>query len=383
MAIAASGRYCYASARGIHMQERDTGNDPGSPPGNSEDVWTYRGYRLSPGDFVTSMVHFYRGEVSRSNTWRMRIDATTNWAVVTTAAILTFAFSAAEHSHAVILLGLLLIGLFLVIEARRYRYYELSALRVRLMETDFFATMLKPPFSPHEEWAARVVDTLLTPQFPISFWEAIGRRLRRNFIWIYSIFGLAWVLKLLLYPTESYSIGILFQHARLGFIPGEAVVAMMVFFYACVFAVALFTSGLRASPGEVLSHEQVLGGDILRGLAKAAAEIPFGLRREQLVIIITEKASTVSEQLLTVLKRGVTGLQGTGMYTGTARSVLFCAVSPSELSRVKAVVYEADPNAFLVVNPTQEVLGGGFGDLRPKWKKKMKDERPAGTDEAD
>jgi uncharacterized membrane-anchored protein YitT (DUF2179 family) len=54
------------------------------------------------------------------------------------------------------------------------------------------------------------------------------------------------------------------------------------------------------------------------------------------------------------------------MYMGTARSVLFCAVSPSELSRVKAVVYEADPNAFLVVNPTQEVLGGGFGDLRPK-----------------
>ncbi len=38
---------------------------------------------------------------------------------------------------------------------------------------------------------------------------------------------------------------------------------------------------------------------------------------------------------------------------------------------MKAVVYDADPNAFLVVNPTEEVLGGGFGDLRPKWRKKM------------
>jgi len=353
------------------MPESEMGNGPSSTSESYDDVWSYRGYRLTPGDFVTSMVHFYRGEVSRSNTWRMRIDATTNWAVVTTAAILTFAFSAGEHSHAVILIGLLLIGLFLVIEARRYRYYELSALRVRLMETDFFATMLKPPFHPHEEWAARIVDSLLTPQFPISFWEAIGRRLRRNFIWIYAILGLAWVLKLLLYPAEAYSFELLLQHARLGFIPGSVVVAGIASFFAFIFALAIFTFGLRSAPGEVLTHEEVLGVKLLRGIAKAAVEIPFGLKRDQLVIIITEKATPVSERLLSLLRRGVTGLQGTGMYTGAPRSVLFCAVSPSELSRVKAVVYDADPNAFLVVNPTEEVLGGGFGNLRPKWRKEM------------
>ena len=46
--------------------------------------------------------------------------------------------------------------------------------------------------------------------------------------------------------------------------------------------------------------------------------------------------------------------------------MLFCAVGRSETSLVKSVVYGADPNAFLVVNPTEEVLGGGFGDLRPR-----------------
>ena len=89
--------------------------------------------------FVTQMAHLYRGEVARSNIWRIRLDSTTNWAVVTTAAVLTFTFSAVTNPHIVILMSLVLVWLFLVIESRRYRYYELSALRLRLIETQFFA----------------------------------------------------------------------------------------------------------------------------------------------------------------------------------------------------------------------------------------------------
>ncbi|MCV5824980.1 DUF2270 domain-containing protein, partial [Escherichia coli] len=49
--------------------------------------------KLQPAEFNTAMVHFYRGEIQRSNVWRNRLDATTNWAVITAGATLSFVFS--------------------------------------------------------------------------------------------------------------------------------------------------------------------------------------------------------------------------------------------------------------------------------------------------
>ena len=61
--------------------------DPGKDmPPPREPVWNFRGYRMQPAEFNTAMVHFYRGEVQRGNTWRTRLDNTTNWAVLTTGA---------------------------------------------------------------------------------------------------------------------------------------------------------------------------------------------------------------------------------------------------------------------------------------------------------
>ena len=111
----------------------------------AEPVWTYRGYHLRASEFTTAMVHLFRAEVQRANMWRQRLDATTNWAVITTGAAITIAFSRGETEQSVIILNTVLVTLFLYIEARRYRYYELWSYRVRLMETDFFATMLVPP----------------------------------------------------------------------------------------------------------------------------------------------------------------------------------------------------------------------------------------------
>ncbi|MBT7075664.1 MAG: DUF2270 domain-containing protein, partial [Anaerolineae bacterium] len=99
---------------------------------SEEPVWTYRGYELHSGDFNTALVHLFRAEVSRANVWRQRLDATTNWAVITTGAVISLAF-AQEVSHLVILLNLLLVTIFLIIEARRYRYFELWSSRIRMM----------------------------------------------------------------------------------------------------------------------------------------------------------------------------------------------------------------------------------------------------------
>jgi len=98
--------------------------------------------KLAPAEFNTAMVHFYRGEIQRSNIWRNRLDATTNWAVITAGATLSFVFSSPDNPHFAIPINTILVSIFLFMEARRYRYYEVWANRVRVLETGYFAPML-------------------------------------------------------------------------------------------------------------------------------------------------------------------------------------------------------------------------------------------------
>ncbi len=210
--------------------------NPGAPPpegdipdSDSEFVWSFRGYRLKASEFTTAMVHFFRAEVTRANVWRTRLDATTNWAVITTGAAISYAFTQ-TGSHFVILLNILLVTIFLAIETRRYRYYELWSYRVRLMETDFFAPMLVPPFHPSPDWAETLSESLLHPSFPISHLEAAGRRLRRNYLYIYGIVGAAWLAKLWLLPAPANSFDALIERAAIGNISGVVILSMAVFF---------------------------------------------------------------------------------------------------------------------------------------------------------
>ena len=233
------------------MSAKSPPPDESSPAGNDpetssdaaplpEPVWTYRGYQLRASEFTTAMVHFFRAEVQRANVWRQRLDMTFNWAVVTTAAALSFAFGGAGN-NAVIILDLLLVTLFLYIEARRYRYYELWSYRVRLMETDFFAAMLVPPFHPAPDWAETLAGHLLHPAFPISAWEAFGRRLRRNYLWIYAIILLAWMVKVSLQPVAIKSWTGFVARAAIGGLPGEVVSIIVGLSFVALVIVSVLT----------------------------------------------------------------------------------------------------------------------------------------------
>ncbi|HQA69792.1 MAG TPA: DUF2270 domain-containing protein [Aggregatilineales bacterium] len=337
-----------------------------------EPVWKYRGYEIGPREFSNAMVHLYRGEVSRANVWRQRLDSTTNWAVITTGAAFSLAFSSELISHAVIILSNLLVTLFLYIEARRYRYYELWSYRIRLMETDFYAGMLVPPFRPAPDWAETLAENLLHPRFPISMWEALGRRLRRNYLWIYFILGAAWLFSVTLRPEPISSVEELFQQARLGYIPGEAIVGGGLLFYGTMLAIGLLTRGLTEATGEVLprytSLRKTLRGVLPRQGQEASGDRwawfrPSKRRQQLLSQIITDHPSEVSERIMSEMARGVTNLRGTGMYTGEERSVLLCAITVTEVAHLKDVVAEVDPHAMIIVVPAQEVLGKGFGEL--------------------
>ncbi len=227
--------------------------EPPKPQDSSsaDAVWTYRGYKLRAGEFNTAMVHFFRAEVSRANVWRTRLDATTNWAVVTTGAAISIAF-AETGNQVVILLNMLLVTMFLAIESRRYRYYELWSSRVRLMETDFFAAMLVPPFQPSPDWAESLAENLLHPHFPISNAEAIGRRLRRNYLWVYATLLVAWLSNLILSPYVATTSQEILARAAVGPIAGFFIFMYVFCFLAGLVVLSVATLGLQQASGEVL-----------------------------------------------------------------------------------------------------------------------------------
>jgi uncharacterized membrane-anchored protein YitT (DUF2179 family) len=76
--------------------------------------------------------------------------------------------------------------------------------------------------------------------------------------------------------------------------------------------------------------------------------------------IITAQPYAIADRVLADMGRGVTGWTGTGMYSGETRHILFVAVSRAEISQLKAIVHDADRNAFVVIGSAHEALGEGF-----------------------
>lgn len=85
-----------------------------------------------------------------------------------------------------------------------------------------------------------------------------------------------------------------------------------------------------------------------------------GLRYARLCYIITQKPEDVAAALIARLPRGVTLMDGKGMYTQTPLGVLMTAVKNSDFTAMKDTVRQVDPNAFVIVAEAAEVLGQGF-----------------------
>jgi uncharacterized membrane-anchored protein YitT (DUF2179 family) len=79
--------------------------------------------------------------------------------------------------------------------------------------------------------------------------------------------------------------------------------------------------------------------------------------------IITAQLEATAANILADLEWGMTDWTGRGMYTGVERHVLLCAVSQAEVVQLKAIIHEADPQAFVILGQAQEVLGEGFRSL--------------------
>lgn len=259
----ASGRLRSATTSGIHRTEvPPTAPTPSTQPA-----------KLTTAEFNTAMVHLYRGEVQRANTWRNRLDTTTNWAVITAGATLSFAFSSTTNPHFVIPINSILVAFFLFMEARRYRYYEIWSSRVRVIETGYFSQLLTPESGINREWAEHLAADLITPHFTISEWEAVGRRLRRNYLWIFMLLAVSWNLKVYLHPAPAISFDRFLDRAAVGIVPGSVVFLAGVIFNLGIFIFAIATVRLREATGEVLPQHQFSFRSLTRipGLKRAAS----------------------------------------------------------------------------------------------------------------
>ena len=137
-----------------------------------------------------------------------------------------------------------------------------------------------------------------------------------------------------------------FQHISVGaflFLIDCCVVLMAGFFIEAEYALYAFVALYAAS--------------------KLIDVVMVGLTREKACYIISTQHEQVKREIMEKLDRGVTVLHAEGGYSGQERPVLLCVLSAQELGRLKAIVREADEDAFLFISDAHEVLGEGFRKL--------------------
>ena len=188
---------------------------------------------------VGAIAHLYRAEVYRSTIWRQRLDQTTNWAVISTGIGLSVAFANDRASpFPIVLVGALCI-VFLMLEARRYRFFYVWRFRARVLEIAFYVPMLRGEGAniPLDRGTA-LSDDYEKPKYRISMMRAVGRRLRRNYGWIFSILGAAYFAKIAIHPNDVVTWGEYLRRAHIGPIPGWVAILFGLAFHATWISVA-------------------------------------------------------------------------------------------------------------------------------------------------
>ncbi|HEY6111573.1 MAG TPA: DUF2270 domain-containing protein [Chthoniobacterales bacterium] len=217
---------------------------------NEETTVSLQRSLYDPG-YVNAMSHFYRGEMGRIMVWRQRLDVTTNWAITSSTAIITIAFSSREVPHIIFFFNVAILWVLLWIEARRYRFYDAFRARIRMLEAHFLVPMVMENREMLQgEWKKLVCEDLILPCFKISKLEAIGRRLKRNYVFIFILILLAWITKIFLHAPTAIDSPRSFYHAlRVGHIPSWMVMLVLAGTFVSVIGITVYVG--QKTSGEI------------------------------------------------------------------------------------------------------------------------------------
>jgi len=170
--------------------------------------------RKLPPEFHTAMAHFYRGEMNRLTVWHVRLDTTTNWAILLTTGMTTFTLGSEKTPHYVLLLGLAIIGMCLMIEARRFQHVHHSAYRLRLLEAGYLRGVLLS--GADAGWREQLSQDLARPGKTISWLEAARVRMRRNYLMLVYFSTAVWLTKLYIHPASPATLSEFYGRLALG-----------------------------------------------------------------------------------------------------------------------------------------------------------------------
>ena len=200
-----------------------------------------------PAGNLQVLAHFYRGELSRANVWRQRMDATSHWAVVSTMAVVSLAYSTKDSSILLMPFCLVLLYLLLHIEARRYRYFDVWRMRVRMLEVHLMVpALLQGQDLAEGDWREIICNDLLAPTYKMSRVEALGRRLQRTYIWLFLIVLGTWgMLAWERAPDGASFSDVLYVACDSGGVPPGVVLGATSLFYLYLFSIMLLSGPSR------------------------------------------------------------------------------------------------------------------------------------------
>lgn len=127
----------------------------------------------------------------------------------------------------------------------------------------------------------------------------------------------------------------------------------------------IIDAGIFLVAGLVFKPESAMYAVIYMFFATRVVDfVQEGLNHSKAAIIISNTPERVADDIIRILERGVTYLHGSGAYSGEEKKVIYCVVSRAELARIKEIVRETDPEAFMAVSEAPEVFGEGFAPVR-------------------
>lgn len=137
-------------------------------------------------------------------------------------------------------------------------------------------------------------------------------------------------------------------HKRVSFI---SVGMILLLFDACVILAAAFTMGAETAMYSLIC---------VFVSSKTIDLVMTGTSTAQACYVITDRREGISARVMHELERGVTFLKGTGAYTGREHDILLTVIASREVPRLKRIVREEDPHAFMFFTDSHETLGEGF-----------------------
>lgn len=203
------------------------------------------------------------------------------------------------------------------------------------------------------QFLIRTVITVLIYSGVTAFFEQLGARGVTNDIFLNTLFGAI---------IGGIGMGLVFRaQATTG---GTDILALLLVRWRSIplsQSYLITDMVVIALAGLAFGWEKALYAIVALYVGGVAAEaISEGVHVSRTATIITQMPDEVAQAVMYKMGRGVTRWQGTGAYTGADRPILFIVISRAETSILKAIVSEADPQAFVVIGQAQEVYGEGF-----------------------